>query len=568
MLVYGDRVRVVDPRAMLAGLRVRLADLAALPAGLARHAALAGAFLEASELAQGVADAAAEARGVDARDPASDALLAAVVALARELAASWRSGFAHAPRAPVLPDALALPGEVRCKQAEGYAYYALYPEAYVAAAARAVAAAPGPRRVIGLRSIGTGLAALVAAAAAAPLPSTVRPRGDPFARGLAVAPELVAEWLADPAATIAIADEGPGISGSSFGAVLDLLEERGAPRVEVYPSHAGELGPVASDRHRARWRRIRRHVVTADELILPELPRWLAELVGPLDGPLEDLSGGAWRARRFASAADWPPAVLHQERRKLLAHTRHGPAVARFAGLGAAGERALARARALHAAGFAPEPYGLVHGFLVERWIEPARPLATADRGRAIEHVGRYLGFRARALPAAPADGAPLAELLRMARRNLALALGEGALSALDAIHPDIGARARPVQVDARLHAWEWLVAPDGRLVKTDGVDHCAAHDLVGCQDIAWDVAGAEAELGLDAAELRRLLAIVGPVDPELLAALRPCYLAFQLGRHALAADGAPPDEAARLRAAADRYATLVRGCLRGMRPR
>ena len=568
MLVYGDRVRAVDPRARLAALRAQLEAIAADPAGLARHAALVAAFLDASELAQGVADALAEPRGFDARDPVSDALLAMVVALARELAASWRTRFAHTPRVPALPDDLALPDAIRCKQAEGYAFYALYPEAYVTAADRAARAAPGPRRVIGLRSIGTGLAALVAAATSAPLPSTVRPRGDPFARRLELAPALAAEWLADPAATIAIADEGPGMSGSSFGAVLDLLEERGAARVEVYPSHAGELGPAASERHRARWRRIPRHVVTADDVIVPELPRWLAELVGPLVAPLEDLSGGAWRARRFAGPAAWPPAVLQQERRKLLARTADGAFVARFAGLGATGERALARAGALHAAGFAPEPRGLVHGFLVERWIEPVAPLARVERAHAIEHVGRYLAFRARALPAAASgDGARLPDLLRMARRNLALALGAGASPALDAIDPALDARVRPVQVDARLHAWEWLVAPDGSIVKTDGVDHCAAHDLVGCQDLAWDIAGAEAELALDAAELRRLLAIA-PVDPELLAALRPCYLAFQLGRHALAIDSSPPDEAARLRAAVDRYATLLRGCLRGRRDR
>jgi len=51
------------------------------------------------------------------------------------------------------------------------------------------------------------------------------------------------------------------------------------------------------------------------------------------------------------------------------------------------------------------------------------------------------------------------------------------------------------------MHAWEWVVV-DGTFVKTDAVDHHAAHDLVGCQDLAWDIAGASHELGLELDEL------------------------------------------------------------------
>jgi hypothetical protein len=43
---------------------------------------------------------------------------------------------------------------------------------------------------------------------------------------------------------------------------------------------------------------------------------------------------------------------------------------------------------------------------------------------------------------------------------------------------------------------------------------------------------------------------------------LQPCYLAFQLGRHALAAT-ADHDEAPRLQAAADRYCAQLAAALR-----
>jgi hypothetical protein len=130
--------------------------------------------------------------------------------------------------------------------------------------------------------------------------------------------------------------------------------------------------------------------------------------------------------------------------------------------------------------------------------------------------------------------------------------------------------RVHRVETDNRLHAWEWLVLPDERILKADAHDHYAGHDLVGCQDIAWDVAGAVVELGLSEAERAKLCAVVEdetgrPVDPDLLALLERCYLAFQLGDHALAADSASdsdPAEADRLNAAVERYARRLRYAL------
>jgi len=568
MLVFGDRVRVRDPREAAGELATRLPEIERMEPGLARHAALVGAFLEAGELVQGLTDRASET--IDARTAVGEAGMRLLVTIADAIDASWSSAgtYAAGPATAALAAlaALRLPDTIEARRAEGYAFYAVYPEAYLAAAR---AAPPGPRRVIGIRSIGAGLAALVATATGAPLPATVRPRGDPLHRSLDVAPALIAEWVAAGAARVAIVDEGPGLSGSSFGAVADRLEDAGVPieHIECFPSHRGELGPAASARHRERWRRLARHVVDVDALLLRDgtLARWIASLVGPLVQPLEDLSAGRWRAKHFRSSAEWPACVVSQERRKLLAHARSGTWLARFVGLGRDGERALARARVLHRAGFTPEVAGLCHGFLVERWIA-ATPLATArldrtHRRRMIERVGRYLGFRARTLGAGPEHGAALDRLAEMVRRNATLALGappivRGSPAAL-------APRVHRVEIDGRLHAWEWLECDDGTLVKADALDHHAAHDLIGCQDITWDLAGAAVELELSGAEQQRLAAITGEtggraVDPELLAFARPCYLAFQLGRHALAA-ATGGDEATRLQAAAERYAGQLR---------
>jgi hypothetical protein len=592
MLVYGDQTRTEDARAKLAGIARALRDAAAMPAGIARHGALAAAFIEAGELAQGVADAAFTARGHrDARSPAGDAALALLTRLAAVLRSSWDSGFAlldtAAPAEALRAlGAAPLPETLRTKRAEGFAFYALYPEAYLAAA-RAAALPPGRRtRVIGIRSIGAALGALVAAAAGAPPPVTLRPVGHPFRRELSLAGELEAELLADPAASFAVADEGPGLSGSSFGAVVDFLEDRGRvspDRVHLFPSHNGEPGPQASPRHRARWANARRHVVEFDALALrPATPAahrlssWAAELVGAPDGPLEEISGGGWRRLRYAREADWPPVHAQAERRKFLLRAGGGKTwLLKFAGLGREGERKLERARALHAAGFAPAVAGFRHGFLVEEWIDGARPLDRAggyDRARLAERVGRYLGFRARRFPAGAEQGASLAELRAMARHNAAEAMGEEwgrrverRTAGLETFEP----RLRRVETDNRLHAWEWLLLPggggDGPL-KTDALDHHAAHDLIGCQDIAWDVAGAMCELELEG-ERSALGAAVEreagrAVEPGLVSLLAPCYLAFQLGSCAMAAQIAAADEAARLRTAVERYAGLLRRAL------
>ena len=557
-----------------------------MAAGIVRHGALVAAFIEAGELAQGVADAEFAARdGCDSRSPAGDAALAFLTRLAAFVRSSWDSGFAEC--GPVPTEALAalravrLPEAVEVKRAEGFAFYALYPEAYLAAARAAGLPSGGRTRVIGLRSIGVALGALVAAAVEAPPPVTLRPIGHPFRRALCLSESLVSELLADPAASFAVADEGPGLSGSSFGAVADFLEDRGVAldRIHFFPSHGGEPGPQASPRHRARWARAHRHVVEFDALALRaparpahRLSSWVADLVGPPDGPLEEISGGGWRRLRYAREADWPPVHAQAERRKFLLRAGGKTWLLKFAGLGREGERKLERARRLHAAGLAPPVAGYRHGFLVEEWIGAARSLdgGEARCAQLAERVGRYLGVRARHFPAGPAQGATLAELRFMARHNTAEALGEGwarclerRTAGLEGFEP----RLRRIETDNRLHAWEWLALPDGRLLKADALDHHAAHDLVGCQDVAWDIAGAIVELGLEA-DFDRLGAAVereagrGAVEPGLVSLLTPCYLAFQLGAWTAAAAVAAPDEAARLGAAVERYAGLLRRAL------
>lgn len=570
MWVYGDRSRARDPQEMLAEICAGLLALKGLH-GMERHAALVSAFINASELAQGLADAAFQVRGCDGPSPEQDAAIAVLTALARAVIASWLGAPDSATETEALDrlaalGGLALPGEITTKTGEGYAFYALYPEAY-AEAARSLAPAPD-MRVIGLRSIGAGLAAMVAAALGAPPPITLRPTGHPFRRELKLSPELRAELLGDREARFAVVDEGPGLSGSSLNAVADLLEDQGvgAERIVFFPGHGGDLGGQASERHLARWTRADRRLVRFDELIPPErLADWAEDLIGCPITPVEDLSGGAWRGERFAEP-DWPAADTFQERRKFRVTTAAGAWLLKFVGLGESGEGALRRARLLAGVGFVPEAVGLRHGFLVQRWIEGAR---VPDRARLLQHLPAYLGFRARALPAEPASGASVADLFEMMRTNVMEALGGEAPEALERwrarIEP-LNHRVRRVETDNRLHAFEWLETRDGALLKADAVEHAHGHDLIGCQDIAWDVAGAVVEYDLDweaGERLRRTVADASgrEVDPELTAFCEAAYAAFQLGAYAMAADahGHWPAERQRLASRRDRYARWLR---------
>lgn len=569
MLIYADAVRHEDAAAVLARLRRSLRELALLPPGLERHARLVGALIEAGEFAQGLADA---------QHGTADAAMSLVRTLAECCARSWDSDFEMdgcVPAATLAACADRLPQEpIELKRPEGYAYYALYPESYLEAARQLHASS---WQVFGIRSIGTSLAAMAAAGLGAPCPRTVRPSGHPFARRLAAD----ASAIDMHAAAFAVVDEGPGLSGSSMAAVGRWLLDAGvAPgRLHFFAGHAMGPGAMASPEVRAVWAGAQVHAASFEQAILRpprsahRLENWIAPLVGPLRAPLQDISGGRWRGLQSRPAGEAPPVHPARERRKFLAETAKGRWLVKFIGLGLEGERKYLRAKALAAAGFVVPPAGLCHGFVVERWRDdllpmPARP--TGDlRLRLIDRIGDYLGFRARSFPASESAGASVRSLFEMGRFNTQAVLGAALAAAWDAWEPALERLSRAlcrIETDNRMQAWEWLTA--GTLIlKTDAVDHHAAHDLVGCQDLAWDIAGAAVEFALSNDEVARLVARCGRVpDPALLCFSRLCYLAFELGRcHEAMASGAAADPP--MQAAAARYEEALRAALAAPSP-
>lgn len=542
MIVHAKRSRLVTRTALIEAQR---AAWRAVATAEDAHEAMVAAFLAACETHQALADAAFARNGCDRfDDPGERWAMAHLMEAAHALARSWRGrrpgdlSTISAAAPPVHADP-ATPLEVR--PLEGYRFYALYPETYVDAAA---ALGPQPQAVtIGVRSIGAGLAALVAATVGARPPLTLRPVGHPFARTL-----RLHEPLPVRDRDVLIVDEGPGLSGASFAAAVKAARVSGARSVTLFPSHPNPPGTEASEANRDAWRCADRRCVPFERAFLESgrLQRWLERKLGRIS-PLRDVSCGAWRCgRRIAVHPFW-------ERRKFDLEAGGRPFRAKFAGLGPEGALKLNRAEALARAGFTPKPVALVHGLLVEERAsdEPAQRVETA-------HLARYLAFRRDAFPAEAGEGANPVALLDMLVRNAGLSLGPEAARAARALAcPD--ADLRPIETDNRLQAVEWVETPKGP-IKTDALDHCRSHDLIGCQDVLWDVVGAAVELGVDEAKLEQSL---GRARPRERRFLKAAYCAFRLGEMTLAA-AAHAEEAERTLAerAAQTYAAKLSAAL------
>lgn len=533
MILYGNLSRLEDAAGVAASVAALLRRAASMAPGIDRHATLFHAFIRAGELVQGIADAEFERRGADARSSMQDAGARLLRAIAAAVDRSWRSGFAGAPAGVpgLLLQHLGKAGRISTRAGEGYAHYALYPEPYLEAARRS---GLGPETlVIGIRSIGTGLAALVAAALDARPAISLRPAGHPFQREIRAGGDILGIAALNPEQQFAVVDEGPGMSGSSFASVARWLAGLGvAPsQIHFFPSHDGEPGGAASAETRAFWQASRRHPALSRDFLDRMLRHWVENRLGPLEDALETYHPAAYTPRdeRF-------------ERPKFFARTRRGSWLLKFAGLGDTGERKLRDAQALACAGFGPRIAGLCYGFLVQEYVA-GTPLDRTphDRSRFVETLASYLAFRAAGGLGPAGPGASAETLRHMAVENGSVLLGAqfagGLERSLQGLQEAAG-QARVVRTDNRLHGWEWLAANRGFL-KIDAVDHCDGHDLVGCQDIAWDVAGSIVEHGLSRTETETIYnsirACGGHVEPDLIAAMLPCYLAFQGGLWATA---------------------------------
>lgn len=442
---------------------------------------------------------------------------------------------------------LQVPRSLTLSTPEGFCYYALHPLDYADLLA-AEATYPPAAAVVGIRSIGTTLSAIVRAWFSAKgigaARITVRPIGHPFERRLPVTQDE-RNWIAaqnGQNAHFFVVDEGPGLSGSSFLSVAEALVEEGVPaeRIVLMPSSTPNLENLVAPNAAQRWKNFRTTPLKPTRY----MPSQADEYIG----------GGAWRSRVFDSEADWPGVWPWTERQKYT--SRNGTLLFRFDGHGHYGKAVRQRSQLLANHGWGPQISSGGDGFSVSAWLSGAR-LQCANR-EVVTHLARYCAFRSEHLTSPVASET---ELEHMAQINLERALGVSRQIKLPV--------ERPVVADARMMPFEWIALNDGSLQKFDAADHGDNHFFPGPTDIAWDLAGAivEWELNAEAADL--LLSEYCRISGDKVQKRLPDYLiAYSSFRMAFAQSAANSiaefGEKSRLRQEATRYTTAALKLLEG----
>jgi len=430
---------------------------------------------------------------------------------------------------------------------EGFAYYALHPLAY-AEVLENIPFSHESVAVVGIRSIGTTLSAVSAAAARTQGLNaqriTVRPRGHPYARHTefsAAQLQFIQESAAS-GATFLIVDEGPGLSGSSFLSVAEALVAAGVPsdRIFLLCGREPNFDSFVTDDGPRRARRFSWIAISS----APRRPAAAVLFVG----------GGEWRHQALEVRTQWPASWTTLERLKYLSACDDGPRrLFKFLGLGHYGEQILEREQQLVEAGFGPTVRGECEGFVSYPWIA-GRPMRAEDVSCAsLQRLAAYCAFRSEAFAAPTVEVRGLQEMTEHNLRQFKVELDVAIALQVE----------RPVLADGRMQPHEWLLDAGGRMLKTDSGSHGDDHFFPGVTDIAWDLAGAIVEWRMNAAEAQSFLEAyrdhngddaAGRIDSFVVA-----YAAFRRAYCLMAANAlGGSEEQARLEDAADSYGKVL----------
>jgi len=369
-------------------------------------------------------------------------------------------------------NAIAPPVEVKLSPPEGFTYYALHP-LDMADLAREIGRSSQCVAVIGIRSIGTTLGAVVQAALRADGVRaeriTVRPEGHPYDRKTTLSPE---QWrwilaMCNRSADFLVVDEGPGMSGSSFLSCGEALVEGGVSpsRVRFVGSRTAEPDLLTASNAGTRWRAFRFDSVGLSHYLPVEAKEYWG--------------GGIWRGHAFVDETAWPASWTQMERTKFL--SKDGTRFYKYEGLGRFGRAVHERTAKVADGEFGPAPLGTEEGFGVYPFMR-GRYLSCADANETVlKCIANYCAFRSENLASNGAASPDLEMMLSFnARQDFELHVP--ASLRLEIEHPVIA--------DGRMLPHKWI--DDGRrLLKLDSAAHGDDHFFPGPTDIAWDLAGA-----------------------------------------------------------------------------
>lgn len=378
-------------------------------------------------------------------------------------------------------------GYLRCSHPEGFSYYGLNPLDFAGAAMHLRPQLPPHAAVIGIRSVGSALGAVVAAVLQsgniAAERTTVRPDGEPYSRTTTFSSAQLA-WIRrklQDGSDFLVVDEGPGFSGSTLHSVVRALKRAGVPGRNITLICSRPIDDRLDVHGCGDLKNYRSLVVGYGKRIPPEADRQAGR--------------GIWREMLYRGNSEWPACWTDLERIKHL--SLDGTALFKFEGLGRFGALAKEQAQVLAGAGFSPALLGFDHGF-ARYHLERARPLNRQDLNPVVlGRIAEYCAFRAEHLAASRAYAD---NLLNMMEVNLQVEFRrDNPFSDLPIISP--------AYTDCRMMPHEWVLTDDGRILKTDSVGHGEGHQLPGPADIAWDLAGAIVEWELSFAETEFFLA-------------------------------------------------------------
>jgi hypothetical protein len=433
-----------------------------------------------------------------------------------------------------------VPEQLTISPPEGFAYYALHPCDFARLAER-VPTPCGKAAVIGIRSIGTTLSAVVSASlrhqGQATERITVRPAGHPYNRVTEFSPDQC-DWIrrqVDHDAHFLVVDEGPGRSGSSFLSVAESLVKAGvkSEHITLLGSRPVDPSALCADEAATRWSQF---------LFLCPVMRTYERFKNDFY-----VGGGEWR-NFFHSNSNWPESWPQMERLKFLSADR--TRLFKFEGFGQFGTDVLERATALSRAGFGPHPENAGDGIISYLEIRGTRPSPNNISHELLQQIAEYCAFRACEFSWREPVSSQLGEMTQF---NLQSQFG----IASD-FSPELLQTANPVLVDGRMQPHEWVLR-NQQLIKLDATTHGDDHFFPGPTDIAWDLAGTIVEWSLHQSATDFLLQrfqqasgddVRSRIDHFVLA-----YTIFRLGYCSMALTTVKgTSEEARLAAACERY--------------
>jgi hypothetical protein len=180
------------------------------------------------------------------------------------------------------------------------------------------------------------------------------------------------------------------------------------------------------------------------------------------------------------------------------------------------------------------------------------RPLAASDLSSEIlARLAEYCAFRQRAFAVELSDLDALQQMAEHNLRELGLEL------------PIELRLQRPVIADGRLQPHEWLLTPQGKLLKTDSGSHGDDHFFPGPTDIAWDLAGAIVEWHMSDQQTTEFLNLYhhasGDNAKHRIDGFIKAYAVFRLAYCLMAANAMNgSDEQPRLQQAAEGYRSAL----------